>query len=65
MNILELVDLAVLLEAFPKRHKTKLDVVPVVKSGIGDDRTINGKEVDAILVSNMCVTSQREMLTST
>jgi hypothetical protein len=47
MDILELIDLAVLLEALIQGNKSQLDIVPVVDGGIGDDRTIHGKEVDA------------------
>lgn len=57
MNILELVNLAILLEALPERHETKLDVVPVIQSSIGDDCAIHGEKVDAVLVSDTQVTS--------
>lgn len=64
MNILELINFAILLEALPERHETKLDVIPVIESSIRDNRAINGEEVNAILVSDMRITSQREELTS-
>lgn len=47
MNILELVDLAVLFEALIQGNKSQLDIVPVVDGGIRDDRAVYGKEVDA------------------
>jgi hypothetical protein len=55
--ILELVDLAILLEALPERHETKFNVVPVIQSCIRDNGAIHGEEVDTIRVSDMQITS--------
>lgn len=46
MNVLKVIDLAVLLDALQQRLEAHLDVVPVIQSRIGYDGTVNSKEVE-------------------
>ena len=57
MNIPELADLAVLLEAFDQRPEAEFDIVPVVKKSVRDYCTVNGEEVDTV-ASQFCSTSK-------
>ena len=60
MDILELANFAVLLEAFDQRPEAEFDVVPVVKKGVRDYSTINGEEVDTV-ASQFCGTSKAKV----
>ena len=57
MNIPELADLAVLLEAFDQRPEAEFDVVPVVKKSIRDHCAVHSEEVDTV-ASQFCSTSK-------
>ena len=57
MDILELADLAVLLEAFDQRPEAEFDVVPVVKNSVRDYCAVHSEKVDTV-ASQFCSTSK-------